>query len=192
VLEAALAASERPEMTCFDYLVARVLRPAGIDAELERFGPDAGGKPGLPGAGHLTAREWANFGRWVQLDGAHRTEEGELVRDLEPGAFDALFEPSDANPGYGLSWWLSSTSEGAEGAATSASDDDETLAGLPAIFDAKGQPIEIVMAAGAGNQRLYLVDAVDLVVVRFAEQGRTGRAFDDRVFLQTLLGLRAE
>ncbi|QDU83851.1 Beta-lactamase [Planctomycetes bacterium Pla163] len=193
VLEAALATSERPETTCFDYLVARVLRPAGIDAELERFGPDAAGKPGLPGAGHLTAREWANFGRWVQLDGAHRTEEGEMVRDLVPGAFDVLFEPSAANPGYGLSWWLSTPSGIADDSGASVSDDElERLAGLPAILDADGRPIEIVMAAGAGNQRLYLVDAADLVVVRFAEQGRQGRAFDDRVFLETLLGLRAE
>lgn len=214
VIEAALPDSARSETTCFEYLAARVLRPAGIDAELERFGPDAAGKPGLPGAGHLTAHEWAKFGRWVQLDGAHTTDAGDLVRDLEPGAFDALFEPSDANPGYGLSWWLSTTA--ANTAATDSSGGDVPsgeleagdselagelaedlaedlaeglLAGLPAILDRDGQPIGVVMAAGAGNQRLYLVDSVDLVVVRFAEQGRRGRAFDDRLFLETLLGL---
>lgn len=44
-------------------------------------------------------------------------------------------------------------------------------------------PHDIYMAAGAANQRLYIIPSRDMVVVR---QGRIGR-FDDRRFLSLLL-----
>jgi len=40
------------------------------------------------------------------------------------------------------------------------------------------------MAAGAGKQKLYVLPALDLVVVR---QGESKRAYRDRKFLETLL-----
>ena len=39
------------------------------------------------------------------------------------------------------------------------------------------------MAAGAGNQRLYIIPSKDLVVVRYAAFGK----FDDREFLGRLI-----
>lgn len=185
-LEGALAASDREERTLWEYLHARVLEPAGVDVELTRFAPDAAHKPGLAAGGHLTAREWARFGRWVQLGGATVGAEGELVPAFEEGVFDALFEPSRANASYGLTWWLSGSDAAAPSAVDSAAGADAEVT-LGAVRDGDGRSIRVAMAAGAGKQRLYLIDELDLVVVRFAEQGREGRAFDDVQFLETLL-----
>jgi hypothetical protein len=44
-------------------------------------------------------------------------------------------------------------------------------------------PKDVVMAAGAGKQRLYVIPSQDLVIVR---QGRQSR-FDDQEFLSKLL-----
>jgi len=193
-LEAALAASDREERTLWDYLRARVLVPAGVEVELERFAPDAADKPGLPGGAHLTAREWARFGRWVQLEGARVGDEGEFVRAFEAGVFAPLFESSARNASYGLGWWLASEAGDAgrvgEGRVDADATPFEEEMTLGALRDADGRAIGVAMAAGAGKQRLYLIDGLDLVVVRFAEQGRDGRAFDDAEFLETLLGLR--
>ncbi|MEZ5980641.1 MAG: hypothetical protein R3F34_20860, partial [Planctomycetota bacterium] len=159
--------------------------------DIERFAPDAANKPNLPGGGHFTAHEWARFGEWVLRGGAHVGEDGTLVRDLGEHALDPCFEPSATNPNYGLTWWLlngepGSTPDVADGFLERL----RPAAGQTAqLFDVDGDPVEIVMAAGAGKQRLYLVPALDLVVVRFAEQRREGQGFDDTVFLRLVLGL---
>ncbi len=50
-----------------------------------------------------------------------------------------------------------------------------------------GQPVRVIMAAGLGKQRLYVLPQFDLVVVRFAEATREGMSYDDREFLRLLL-----
>ncbi|MEZ5980506.1 MAG: serine hydrolase, partial [Planctomycetota bacterium] len=102
LIERALAKSGREERTYFEYLKNRVLDPAGIPVDIERFAPDAANKPNLPGGGHFTAHEWARFGEWVLRGGAHVGEDGALVRDLGEHALDPCFEPSATNPNYGL------------------------------------------------------------------------------------------
>lgn len=66
------------------------------------------------------------------------------------------FVGTGANPYYGLTFWLGS-------------------AGRPAK--------ELIMAKGLGTQRLYIVPALDLVVVQFAETEQ----FNEGSFLQRLL-----
>lgn len=66
------------------------------------------------------------------------------------------FVGTNADPYYGLTFWLGSV-------------------GRP--------PKDLLMAKGLGTQRLYVVPALDLVVVQFAETER----FDEGTFLQRLL-----
>jgi len=48
-------------------------------------------------------------------------------------------------------------------------------------------PADVVMAAGAGKQRLYIIPSRGLVVVRMGPV-RGGRQFTDLAFLRALLG----
>ncbi len=156
-----------------DFLHRRVLEPLAIRPAFWRRGAD--GNPLMPAGAGLTARDWARFGWFVMRDG-----EGRLDRE----ALAQCFAPSRANPGYGLSWWL--LRDGLVPAA----------GGAPATFAPELHRLDPVsMAAGAGNQRLFLVPRLDLVVVRQATgilaalSGRdTGPRWSDDEFLRALLG----
>ena len=157
------------------WLKARVLDPIGVEYADWKRGRD--GNPFLPQGAHLTARNWAKFGQWV-LDGAD---------GVDPDVVRVLFESTAANPGYGLSWWL--LRPGLIGPSPRAGVDAESI-GVGAIEE------DIVMAAGAGDQRLYLLRERGLVVVRQANQivrgmlqsRREGQRWVDGQFLTLLAG----
>lgn len=152
------------------HLHARVLEPAGVNPSFWRRGAD--GMPLLSHGAALTARAWARYGQFV-LDGAP---------GLDAGALGACFEGTAANPGYGLAWWLLRPGLVPPGPNAG-------------VSDAQGDALrneDVAMAAGAGNQRLYLLRRRGLVVVRQASgtldalRGR-GAQWSDREFLETLL-----
>lgn len=196
-----LAASGRAERTYLDYQRARVLLPAGLDLPPGRFARDARGQPRLDAGLHLTAREWARLGEFVRLGATvERVREGgvrERVPVLAREALEACFEPSQANPRYGLTWWFlreGRGEDGSDGGGAGVEQADGTREPRAArrsgtLRDAAGSPVRVAMAAGAGHQRLYLVPSRGLVVVRFAELSERGRDFSDASFLATLLGL---
>ncbi len=204
LLSRKLKSADRPEKNYWEYLRARVLVPAGIDIPLERFAPDRVGNPNLPGGGHLTALEWARFGEFVRLGGATRSADGSLEPSFKEGSFEPCFAPSKANTHYGLTWWLLNGEEGdgAEVADTpgasgrirerfgwmTGNDRATRQAAQIEQVALDGKPVDAVMAAGAGKQRLYLIPQLGLVVVRFAEMNQKGQSYDDGVFLKTLLG----
>lgn len=156
-----------------DYLTRRVLAPLNITPTHWRRGAD--GMPHMPSGAGLTARDWARFG-WFVLQGG----EGRLDRD----ALAQCFIGSRANPGYGLSWWLLRNGLVPPGRAAGIEVDT-------AMSDRYGG---ISMAAGAGNQRLYLVPGLDLVVVRQAtgilqalRRRNSGPEWSDAEFLRALI-----
>ena len=124
---------------------------------------DGAGHIQLPFGAVVSAREWVKFGELIRQRG--RWGNRQLVR---PELLAECFQPSPANPRYGLTFWLNSGEESARGA--------------------KG--VKLVQAAGAGKQRLYVIPSRDLVVVR---QGLlTKPAFQDREFIQRLVFGKAE
>ena len=76
------------------WLQARVFDHINVSPSRWKHGKD--GNPFLPQGAQLTARDWGRFGQWV-MDGG---------KGVDARVFQALFEPSATNPGYGLSWWL--------------------------------------------------------------------------------------
>ncbi len=154
------------------WMQKRIFDPIGVAPTTWRRGADD--NPFLPQGAHFSARNWAKFGQWV-LDGG---------KGADPAVMDALFTPSAANPGYGLSWWL--LRPGIIGPGPRAGVDEASL-GPEALKQ------DIVMAAGAGHQRLYLIRSKRLVVVRQANrilEGMRPRAvqFEDGAFLKLLPG----
>lgn len=141
------------------YLERRILDPLSISVA-QWGGPTAGSDPNLAAGANMSAADWAVF--------------GELVRDpararalkLEPTAYEAQFKPQGAYAGYGLTWWLATPldAEAREGLDPVARSID-----LPQGARAGVVPADLVVAAGAGGQRLYISRSLGLVVVRFAD-----------------------
>lgn len=157
------------------YLERRLLTPLGVRVGGWRNGPD--GHPLMPQGLALAATEWAKIGEFVRLGG--RSGGKPLIDET---AFAALFRGSEANPAYGLTWWLP---------RATASDDPVTRS--TDIIDPAGLPADLVVAAGAGDQRLYVIPSLRLTIVRQARldvaamlAGREDE-WSDKRFLSTLL-----
>ncbi|MFZ5685817.1 MAG: serine hydrolase domain-containing protein [Pseudomonadota bacterium] len=151
VMRRKLAAAGR-EPDPLAYLEARLLRPLGVTSAVWRRGAD--GLPLLPQGASLTARDWARVGEFVRLKG--RAEGRQLV---DADTLAALFRPSPANPAYGLTWWLPHASDAADPVTAS-----RDLHRRPELV-----PDDLVMAAGAGDQRLYVIPSRKLTIVRQAQ-----------------------
>jgi len=156
------------------YLQRRVFEPLSITPTHWRRGSD--GNPHMPSGAGLTARDWARFGWFVMQDGEGR---------LDAEALAQCFIGTRANPGYGLSWWLWREGLVAPGRT-------QTVDVNPALVRQFGP---ISMAAGAGDQRLYLLPQQRLVIARQAtgilralrRRERGDNAWSDAAFLRTLL-----
>ena len=120
---------------------------------------------------------------------------------IDRDALEQCFVGTKANPQYGLTWWLLT---GADGSVAQTADDGGSRRGIlrrrtanqaraagqtEAVRDPNGTPVKVVMAAGAGKQRLYLLPDQGMVVVRLAEMAGGGQDFADPEFLRLMLGL---
>lgn len=158
------------------YLERRLLAPLGVTVGDWRNGPD--GNPLMPQGIVLAAAEWAKIGEFVR--GGGKVGGKALV---DEAAFAELFKGSDVNPAYGLTWWL-----------PRATGSDDPVTRSTDITDPAGLPPDMVVAAGAGDQRLYVIPSQELTIVRQARLdlasllagGRS--AWSDKRFLSILLG----
>lgn len=135
-----------------EYLDRRLLVPLGVRTGEWRKGAD--GKPLMPQGLVLAASEWAKIGEFVRAGGK---QDGKPL--VDPVAFADLFEGSSVNPAYGLTWWLPRPSLSND-PVTRATDITEHSTELPA---------DMVVAAGAGDQRLYVIPSRRLTIVRQAK-----------------------
>ena len=163
-----------------DYLERRILRPAGVEWTAWRRSED--GDPLLPQGASMTAREWGEYGEFIRK-GAE--VDGQML--VDPVAFDEMFVGSAANPAYGLGWWM----------AKESSSPDIVTASLDLRHHADEFPDDLVIAAGAGNQRLYIIPSLGLTIVRQTDfQPRRGQRqgkWSDTDFLTIILsGLENE
>jgi CubicO group peptidase (beta-lactamase class C family) len=160
----------RPQnQTVMGYLQRRILDPIGLKVSYWR---DFNKQPLLPQGASLTAREWAKFGLFLKNGGSWNGKQVVKKRLLEE-----LAKGSAANPAYGLTFWLNKPGIGPAGMRTG---NGVNSIGRNGIAD---NVSDLYMAAGAANQRLYIIPSRDLVIVR---QGQMAR-WDDREFLRRLL-----
>lgn len=159
------------------YIERRILGPIGVNVGGWRSGPD--GESLMPQGLVLAAAEWAKIGEFVRLGGK---QAGKPLVDAV--ALGELFKGSDANPAYGLTWWLPR--------ATLATDPVTRSTDIAA--HAAELPSDMVVAAGAGDQRLYAIPSRRLTIVRqakldimaFAAGRKSG--WSDAYFIGLLLG----
>jgi CubicO group peptidase (beta-lactamase class C family) len=155
------------------YLTRRVFTPLGISAPV--WQRDGAGNPGLASGAAMTARDWGRLGVLLLQRGRWKG------RQLIPSApLAECGRGSEANPYYGLGVWLNPapSTRPAPAGVERAGKSDHTI-------DATDLPHDLLMAAGTGGQRLYILPAFGLVVVRFGHN--TGPDYRDDVFLRTLL-----
>lgn len=133
------------------YLKRRILDPIGLVPGGWRRLPN--GDALLPQGAVLTAGEWVKFGELVRGGGVW---EGKPLVDR--AAFAELFKGSAANPSYGLTFWLPNPNNA-----------PPTRGAGSDINRAPDLPRDLVLAAGAGNQRLFIIPSRKLVVARLAE-----------------------
>jgi CubicO group peptidase (beta-lactamase class C family) len=192
--QAAGTAPERP----WDYLNRKILTPIGLtDLKWVR---DGSGDRAMGDGAVLTARQWAKYGELVRLGGLW--EDKQL---LPKERLAGCCESSSSNPAYGFTFWLNKPSDkpgsgvadraGSERARSSDQVSDKGI--VP------GRLPDLVMAAGAGQQRLWIDPVEKLVIVRFAnadmprlvmagDYAKLNLDFKDEEFFARLLGPAAK
>lgn len=165
-----------------DYLKRRIFDPIGL--KTDRWTMQEG-QPNLPSGANLTAREWIKFGQMLK-DGGKWNGKQIIKKTL----IDELSVGSNANQNYGLTFWLNRSHTGKASIVETTGrlrnimgDEDAGTTAISKHGIDKRLPNDLYMAAGAANQRLYIIPSLDLVIVR---QGRMTK-FDDRKFLSLLL-----
>src|SRR5256884_1963470 len=176
----------------FSELLRRKLKSRGTIAYFEghvsnglglrrlNYKKDARGNP-LPATGfELTAREWARFGELVLGRGNYHGRQivpADLLREA--------FAGSQANPSYGLTFWLN------QGASNGREVDMERMLDLPwqttqwnGVCICKDAPADMAVALGSHYQRLFIIPSLKTIIVR---QGSGGN-FSDAHFLRLVLG----
>jgi CubicO group peptidase (beta-lactamase class C family) len=145
-----------------------------------KYKKDARGNP-LPATGfELTAREWARLGELVLESGNYHR------RQIVPATLlREAFVGSQANPAYGLMFWLN------HDAPNGREVDMERMLDLPwqnaewtGVCICKDAPADMVVALGSHYQRLFILPSLKAVIVR---QGSGGN-FSDAQFLRLVLG----
>jgi len=156
--------------TAIEYLNRRLFKPIGLEMPGWRYGQDS--NPAMATGASLKASEWAKFGEFLRNRG--RWNGQALIRsDL----IEELFKPSAANPSFGIGFWLDAASD-----IESEESGQAIRSGSAKSAPAK-TAYRIIMSAGAGKQRLYLIEPLGLVVVR---QGKPS-SFSDAEFLSRLM-----
>lgn len=140
-----LVAADEPD-DVLAFMQRRILTPFGVTPVSWR---KRDGQPTMPSGAQVTARDWAAFGAAVMAGGNGR---------VDPATLAACFEGTSLNLGYGLTWWLLRPGLIGPGRRSGLGEEGAAMARIA----------DVRMAAGAGNQRLYLIPDRDLIVVRQA------------------------
>ena len=142
---------------------------------------DSRGNP-LPATGfELTAREWARLGELVLGNGNYHG------RRIVPSALlREAFSGSQANPSYGLTFWLNQQSPtGREADMERMLDLQWQSAQWTDLCICKDAPADMVVALGSHYQRLFIIPSLKATIVRQGSEAK----FSDSHFLRLLLGL---
>ncbi len=160
------------------YLERHISNPLGLGRL--NFKKDGHGNP-LPATGfELTAREWARLGELVLGRGNYHG------RQIVPATLlREAFAGSQANPSYGLTFWLNQQApNGREADMERMLDLGWQSAQWTDVCICKDAPNDMVVALGSGYQRLFTIPSMKAIIVR---QGSNAK-FSDAHFLRLVLG----
>jgi len=160
------------------YLQENVLSP--LDLTSLDFKKDGRGNP-LPATGfELSAREWARLGELVL---GHGNYHGKQI--VPANLLGQAFTGSNANPSYGLTFWLNREAPNAREI-----DFEKELdlkwqrARWTGICVCRAAPSDMIVALGSNYERLFVIPSLNALIVR---QGWSAK-FSDAYFLRLVLG----
>jgi len=163
-----------------EYLDERLFRL--LDIRPGRWTRGTDGNPHLPSGAAFASRDWARFGEFIRRGGSW---DGRMI--VPKDILASCFVGTAANPAYGLTFWLNrETSQELRDLIPQLENGSEYL------YDLDFVPKDLVFAAGAGKQRLYIIPSLGLVIVRQGDRIReslTGAYrsdFSDREFFRLL------
>ena len=162
------------------YLQDNVFKPIGLTGD--SWQRDAQNHPQMAGGATMSADAWARYGLLMLQNGTWGSS-----RVLPAaGVRDCLTYQNPAYLGYGITWWLNRP----VGNTYDPNVDQIPVDGIAGDGGkiAPRAPDDVVMAAGVGHQRLYLLPTQRLVVVRFAPLSTATDEWSDDEFLGRLLG----
>jgi CubicO group peptidase (beta-lactamase class C family) len=162
------------------YLDSKVLSKIGLTNYF--WQRDEDNHPQMAGGASISAPMWARYGQMILQNG---TWQGARVLPAQ-GVKDCLTYPNPAYLGYGITWWLN---------RNVGSTYDPSVDQIPAdgIAGSSGQiapnvPANMVMAAGTGHQRMYLLPTQRMIVIRLAPLSTDSDEWSDDDFLSRVLG----
>jgi CubicO group peptidase (beta-lactamase class C family) len=160
------------------YLQDNVLSP--LDLTSLDFKRDGRGNP-LPATGfELSAREWARLGELVLGRGNYH---GKQI--VPASLLGQAFTGSNANPSYGLTFWLNRQAPSAREIDIEKELDLKwQRARWTGICVCRAAPSDMVVALGSNYERLFIIPSLNAVIVR---QGWSAK-FSDPHFLRLVLG----
>jgi CubicO group peptidase (beta-lactamase class C family) len=169
----------RRHLTPQEYLQRRILNPLGIYGV--DFREDLAGHPLLASGFKLSSRQWAQLGILILNEGKY-----DHRQTVPSGMLEELFHGSEANPMFGMGFWLNRTAT--DGAREL---DVEKMLDIPWQRQdwhhaclCLGAPRDMIAAIGSGYQRMFIIPSMDVIIVR---QGHDG-TFSDAKFLRLILG----
>jgi CubicO group peptidase (beta-lactamase class C family) len=166
-------------MTPMGYMQGRVLAPLRIAADGWRS--DRAGNYYCSAGADFTARDLLALGQMIERRGFAITS-GQVI---SPFRMMQAEKPTEANPAYGLSFWLNQNASRADAVEV----DYERILENGGVADwtracaSTLAPSDTIILVGSSGQRVYIIPSLDLVVVR---QG-SGSAMRDPEFLRLLL-----
>jgi CubicO group peptidase (beta-lactamase class C family) len=149
------------------YLERRVLRRLGLGSQ--RYLQDRAGNPLLASGWLLSARQWAKLGEVALNGGAPIVGSSSMAQCWRGSGANRAFSPGGRE--FDIEAMLVPRWQ------------RQSWGGAVLCRDA---PSDLIACIGSGNQRLYVIPSMNLVVVR---QG-SGERFSDGRFLRLLLGKR--
>lgn len=164
----------------FNYLQERVLGPLGINGI--KYKQDARGNPLFASGFYLGARQWARLGELIL---GHGSINGRQVFSAD--LLSQAFTGSNANPSYGLTFWLNRPA-----GSSSRETDMEKMLDLPwqraswhGVCISKTAPADMVVGLGSHYERLFIIPSMNAVIVR---QASADARFSDAQFLRLIFG----
>jgi CubicO group peptidase (beta-lactamase class C family) len=160
------------------YLQENVLSPLGLTS-LD-FKKDGRGNPLLATGFELSAREWSRLGELLLGQGNYH---GKQI--VPANLLGQALTGSNANPSYGLTFWLNRQAPNAREI-----DFEKELdlkwqrARWTGICICRAAPPDMVVALGSNYERLFIIPSLNAIIVR---QGWSAK-FSDAYFLRLVLG----